>query len=224
LLNAVFHKKSTTTAIQLIMYIASRDESNTEKKGEYYHIRLDIQDFIIKHNVKRLTILNHLKKIQETVITFYNNDKKELKTMIPIISKAKELTRGIIRVDMNDEIYKMIKSNKNFSVLSASNYQKKLSFNALRVLMLIGLINEQTIKRKKYNLEELNFLFDTKYKSLYEIDRQIFSKAKKELDSNSNISFNFVKNETLKIAKGRPRIQDIRIEVLNNNNYQGKLL
>ena len=206
------------------MYIASRDESNTEKKGEYYHIRLDIQDFIIKHNVKRLTILNHLKKIQETVITFYNNDKKELKTMIPIISKAKELTRGIIRVDMNDEIYKMIKSNKNFSVLSASNYQKKLSFNALRVLMLIGLINEQTIKRKKYNLEELNFLFDTKYKSLYEIDRQIFSKAKKELDSNSNISFNFVKNETLKIAKGRPRIQDIRIEVLNNNNYQGKLL
>ena len=224
MLNAVFHKKSTTTAIQLIMYIASRDESNTEKKGEYYHIRLDIQDFIIKHNVKRLTILNHLKKIQETVITFYNNDKKELKTMIPIISKAKELTRGIIRVDMNDEIYKMIKSNKNFSVLSASNYQKKLSFNALRVLMLIGLINEQTIKRKKYNLEELNFLFDTKYKSLYEIDRQIFSKAKKELDSNSNISFNFVKNETLKIAKGRPRIQDIRIEVLNNNNYQGKLL
>ena len=166
LLNAIFHKKATSTAIQLIMYIASRDEANTEVKGEYHHITIDIQDFIIKHGVNRETVFVHLKKIQETIITFFHDEKQQLKTMVPIISKAKELTRSIVRIDMSTEMYNKIKCNKNFSVLSASNFQNRLSYNTLRVLMLLGLINEQTHKRKRYTLEQLNYIFDTNYKRL----------------------------------------------------------
>jgi len=223
LLNAIFHQKATSTAIQLIMYIASRDEANTEIKGEYHHITIDIHEFIDKHKINRDTVLGHLKKIQETVITFFHDEKQQLRTMIPIISKAKELTRGVIRIDMNTEMYQRIKCNKNFSVLSASNFQNKLTYNTLRVLMLLGLINEQTLKRKRYDLEQLNYIFDTKYKRLVDFDRQIFAKAKAELDVNSNLTFTHEKMETLEIAKGRPKLIDIKIEVINKKYHQGQL-
>lgn len=220
LIKAMFHKKGSFTAIQLLIYIASRDEANTIKKGDYYHIKIDLSDFQKIHNTNKSTLYRHLDNIQQTIVTFYDKSNKELWEKISLISKQEKITRSIIQIDMHEKIYSKIKQTNDFSPLNATNFQNSLSYNTLRVLLLCGMINNYDTPRKEFKLEELNFLFDTNYKSLYEFDRQIFQKAKIELDEYSNLSFESERLETLEIAKGRPKLRGIRISTIVNNEWQ----
>ncbi|UXC30725.1 hypothetical protein N3114_12755 (plasmid) [Aliarcobacter butzleri] len=219
LITAIFHKKGSFTAIQLLIYIASRDEANTIKKGEYYHIRIDLNDFITRHGTKRNTLYNHLDNIQKTIVTFYDKKDKKLWDKISLISKQEKITRNIIQIDMHEKIYSKIKESENFSILNSTNFQNSLSFNSLRVLLLCGMINNYDTPRKEFTLEELNFLFDTNYKRLIDFERQIFHKAKVELDNDSTLSFDIEKVETLEISNGRPRIKSLRLCPIVNNEW-----
>lgn len=220
LIKAIFHKKGGTyTAIQLLMYIASRDESNTIKKGEYYHIRIDLDDFISKYKSTKSTLYRHLDNIQSTIVTFYDKPNKSLWEKISLIAKQEKITRSIIQVDMHEKIYSKIKQTTNFTPLNTTNFQSSLSYNTLRVLILCGMINNYDTPRKEFGLEELNFLFETNYKNLYEFDRHIFKKAKVELDEYSNLSFESERLETLELAKGRPKLRAIRITTFVNNDW-----
>lgn len=219
LITAIFHKKGSFTAIQLLIYIASRDETNTEKKGEYYHIKIDLNDFIYRHGTKKTTLYKHLDNIQKTIVTFYDKKDKTLWDKISLISKQEKITRNIIQIDMHEKIYSKIKESENFSILNSTNFQNNLSFNTLRVLLLCGMINNYDTPRKEFTLEEFNFLFNTNYKRLVDFERQILQKAKTELDSDSNLSFELEKVETLEIAKGRPKIKSLRISTVVNNEW-----
>jgi hypothetical protein len=219
LINAIFHRKGSFTAIQLLIYIASRDEANTIQKGEYFHIRIDLNDFIDRHGTKKTTLYNHLDNIQKTIVTFYDKKDKKLWEKISLISKQEKITRNIIQIDMHEKIYSKIKESENFSILNSTNFQNNLSFNTLRVLLLCGMINNYDTPRKEFKLEELNFLFDTNYKRLIDFERQVLQKAKVELDNESNLSFEVEKVEELGIAKGRPKIKSIRICPITNNDW-----
>lgn len=220
LITAIFHKKGSFTAIQLLIYIASRDEANTIKKGEYYHIKIDLIDFIERHNTKKTTLYTHLDNIQKTIVTFYDKKDKKLWEKISLISKQEKITRNIIQIDMHEKIYSKIKESENFSILNSTNFQNNLSFNSLRVLLLCGMINNYDTPRKEFNLEELNFLFDTNYKRLIDFERQVLLKAKVELDDESNLSFEIDKIEDLGISKGRPKIKSIRLCPIVNNDWK----
>lgn len=212
LLKAMFHQKGSYIAIQLLIFIASQDGANTEKEGQYYHIKFDLKEFMKIHKSNQSTLYKHLLNIQKTVVTFYNSKNKELWEKISLIARQEKITRNIIQIDMHEKIYSKIKEKANFSLLEATNFQNNFSFNTFRVLLLIGMINHQDYKVKKYNLEELNFLFDTNYKNFYEFNRSVFRKAKKELDDNSNLTFEIEKVEDLSdLIRGRPKITHLKI-------------
>lgn len=219
LINAIFHRKGSFTAIQLLIYIASRDEANTIKKGEYYHIKIDLNDFIERHGTKKTTLYHHLDNIQKTLVTFYDKKDKKLWEKISLISKQEKITRNIIQIDMHEKIYSKIKESENFTILNSTNFQNNLGFNTLRVLLLCGMINNYDTPRKELTLQELNFLFDTNYKRLIDFERQILLKAKVELDNESTLSFELEKVEDLEISKGRPKIKSIRLCPVVNNDW-----
>jgi hypothetical protein len=61
-------------------------------------------------------------------------------------------------------------------------------------------------------LLQLNALFGTNYKKYAEIERKILVPVKKELDSNSNITFNYEKIEDMScVGKGRKPLKEIRL-------------
>ena len=222
LLKSMFLKKGTFTAIQILMWIASIDDTKTIKKGHYYHIEINVTDFMKIHNTKKVTLYKHLNDIQCTIIKVLNPNR--LWSKISLIAKQEKITRDIIKIDMHEKIYSMIKEKKgNFSVLKASNFQNNISFNSLRVLLLLGLIDNQDSKSKQFTLKQLNFLFDTNYKKLYEFDRQIFQKAKRELDDNSNLTLTTKRIETMALAKGRPITVAIKVYAEKGNHFQAKM-
>lgn len=222
LLTALFHRGGTFTALQLLIFIASRDEANTQKIGEYYKIRFNLDEFQSIHGTNPITLYKHLDHIQKTIITFYGSD-GEWQDKISLIARQTKITRKIIEVDMHQKIYTMIKQKEgNFSVLNALDFRNKVSYNTIRVLFLINLINNQTIKRKFYALDELNFMFDTSYKKIYDFEKGILRKAQIELDeNNSYLTYKILKkDDTQDIKKGRPKTVGIYIEVIDRKKEQ----
>ena len=69
----------------------------------------------------------------------------------------------------------------------------------------------------------MNEFFGTNHRSLYDIEKKILVPVKEELDSHSKLSFVYEIN-FINLGKGRPKANNITIDVIQKNNYQGKLL
>ena len=101
--------------------------------------------------------------------------------------------------------------------------KSKHSLRLLPLLQKIANYDEHIGKRKRMTLEELNEFFGTKYKRFAEIERRILFPAKEELDNNSNLTFVYEVN-FIQLDKGRPKAHNITIDVVERNQYQGKLI
>jgi len=84
--------------------------------------------------------------------------------------------------------------------------------------------NEHIAKRKTYYLSDLNAMFGTKYKTMYEFDRQILKPVKKELDDVSTLTFLYeIIFDKLTVAQGRPKAVGVTIDLISNKQRQLKL-
>jgi plasmid replication initiation protein len=94
----------------------------------------------------------------------------------------------------------------------------------IQLLEMIQGFSIGVAKRKYYSLEELNGLFGTNYKKLYEFERKILKNTQKELNEVSNLTFTYAKKtdkEDLGIP-GRPKVIGLYIELLDNKKTKKK--
>jgi len=204
LIKGMFENK-TLTSLKLLLYIARVGLANNEikhKEQGYYSIKLDIDDICSYTNTIRKTLLKALTAIQKTSITYFSTDKRRelgLKTRVSLIPKIDDISKNILKIDIHSDILNMIKETSNFTpIKNLKNIMQIKKANSIRMLMILNMLLTYTHKRKKYALEQLNFLFDTKYKNLYEFERKILKPVKEELDIHSSISFVYTKNEDYK--------------------------
>jgi len=213
-----FVSKNNVVALKILFYISKGKLD--PKEQELVHFKIDSKNLCNYCNIDMQTLRRNLKQMTETSLTFVQE--KEYVEYISVIPKVKVLYGGYIEFTMFNRVLKLIQEVENkFTVINLTNLMKLKSKHSIKMIQLLEMIqgfSKNIAKRKYYDLESLNGLFGTKYKTVYEFERRILKNTKIELDEVSNLSFTYSKKldkEDIGTA-GRPKAVGLYIELLDN--------
>ncbi len=210
-------------ALKTVFYLASILE-NFDFSKELNTLYIDLQKMFKFTEMTATDIKNNLRAMQDTSITFAdeNEDIEEFIVLIPRIKFHYGKNR--VEIDLYSKIAKLILNVKdNYTFLNTKSLMSLENKHSLRLLPILNMISRYDgAKRKKYELQDLNAIFGTKYKNLTDISRYILTPVKSELDELGSLTFLFEINY-ISLGKGRPKAISITIDVIEQKNRQGKL-
>lgn len=216
--------KNTAGAIKTVYYLAALFEKMEQlSQGNditLLKIDIDTRDMLKFTELTLPDIRRNLKAMQETSITFVNEE-EQIEEGINLLPYYKFVYgKNRIEIQLFNKIAKMIIDvKKNYTMIDTRTLMQFKSKHTLRILPLlqkIGNYSDNVAKRKKFELEDLNDFFGTKYKRIAEIERRILIPVKQELDMNSKLTFVY-DIEFIQIDKGRPKAHKIVIDVIDNS-------
>ena len=213
IINALF-QSSTITAFKIMFYL-SRVDSKVER-GDQLKITLNLKDFLDYTSLRKETLDDNIKRLQQTLVTFYDKSDKKYFTRVQMIGKAdySEDNKNLL-VWIDKDIYKRLKeTQKSHTEFNTADIMKLTKHkHSIRILMLITYINGFTTeKSKRYTLKQLNFMFDTDYSNYSEFCRKVLDKAQSELSDNGLMTFDYVRAlDKTYLGKGRKPISHITI-------------
>lgn len=220
-----FVNKNNVVALKILFYISKGKLD--PKETELVKFKIDNKKLCEYCNINMQTLRRNLKQMTETSITFVAEGQYE--EFISVIPKVKNIYGGFIEFSMFNKVLKLIQEVENkFTVIDLQNLMKLKSKHSIKMIQLLEMIqgfSKNVAKRKYYSLEELNGLFGTNYKTVYEFERRILKNTKEELDQVSNLTFTYSKKmdkEDIGTA-GRPKSIGLYIELLDNKKRQLKL-
>lgn len=218
-----FMKKGNLSAFKILFFIA---QSKIEIGSDVMSLKLDVKHLCDYCNLDVKTLKRNIKQMTETSISIKDNKSESYITVLPY---AKFDYNGGFEIKMFSEVLQFIKNTKSqFTVIDALQIQKLSSKHSVKMIMLLEYISNfgtDVAKRKYYELDELNLMFDTNYKRLVEFERKIIVPVKNELDNNSKLSFIYsLKFDKETSTVGRAKAVGVTIDVVQSNHYQGKLL
>lgn len=220
-----FVNKNNVVALKILFYISKGKLE--PKETELVKFKIDSKKLCEYCNINMKTLRRNLKQMTETSITFVAEG--EYEEFVSVIPKIKNIYGGYIEFSMFNKVLKLIQEVENkFTVIDLTNLMKLKSKHSIKMIQLLEMIegfSENVAKRKYYSLEELNGLFGTNYKKVYEFERRILINVKAELDQVSNLTFTYSpKEEKEDLGKaGRPKTVGLYIELIDNKNRQLKL-
>ncbi len=216
-------QNNNASAIKTIYYLASAIETIENLKEldpvNLISIKFDTREMLKFTGMKLPEIKRNLKSMQQTSITFINEE-KGTETGINLLPYY-EFVYGkhTVEVKLFVKIAQLIIDVKrNYSMINTKALMQFKSKHTLKMLPLLHRIanfSEDVAKRKHYELDELNALFGTNYKRFTDIERAILKPVKKELDTHSKLSFIHETNYDYFDA-GRPKAMSITIDVVEN--------
>jgi hypothetical protein len=216
--------KKTISSLKIIYYLASilkKEELDYSKVLNT--IVIDTKDMLKYTELKMSDINNNFKKMQETNISFFNEE-QEFEEHIVLIPRIKfHLGKNRrIEIDIYTKIINLIIDvTEQYTFINTKELMKLKNKHSIRLLPLLHTINNYDVKQKTLTISELNALFDTKY-TAYELERSLLLKVKKELDNNSKLSFEYEVNSDV-IGTGRPKVTSITFKPILKANYQSTI-
>jgi len=223
-------EKSNLTTLKTIFFISLIFDLKKYDLDKYYDtqvikLRFDIDKMLKLTNLDRRTIRDNLDKLQDTKITFVENENIHSYVLIPRYHI--QYNKNQVEVDIYVKIAKLIlqvKNNYSFvNVRDILNLKHKHSIRMLGLLYYMNNFSKNVTKRQILTLNDLNAFFDTNYKTFGELERKVLKPIKEELDNNSTLTFVYEKNFMPK-GRGRPRFNNITIDLINRKYYQRKLI
>lgn len=216
--------KNNSSAIKTVYYLASILETmdlDNIKDDKLVGITIDTKQMLKYTEMTMPEIKRNIKAMQETSITFVD-ETQDITEGMSLLPRYKIIPgKHKIEIDIFSKIGKMIidvKRNYTFiNTKTLMNLKSKHSLRLLPVLNKIAQYSDNVAKRKKYELEDLNDLFGTRYKRLKEIERKILEPVKQELDINSKLTFLYEINFS-SFDVGRPKATSITIDVVDNSS------
>lgn len=210
LVEALF-KKNNLHSLKLLMYISSKNL--ILEPNEIYTFRLQVKPCIKALNCNSEVLRTNLKQMVETAISIKNGNSLEYISIIPYINF---INSDVIEIKIFHKVYTLISNLKNqFTIIDVNEFNKLKSKNTARLLLLLERINsysDNIAKKQTFDLEDLNLLFGTKYKSYYSFIDKVLEPSKLELEKNSNKSFFYdVRLDYESKQKGRPKIKHLDI-------------
>ena len=216
--------KNNANAIKTVYYLASILEKETDLQdtpdAKLKSVTIDTRQMLKYTEMSLPDIKRNIKAMQETSITFIDENQNIEEGMI-LLPRYKIIpAKHKIEIDIFYRIAKMIVDvKKNYTFINTKtlmNLKSKHTLRLLPVLNKISQYDDNVAKRKKYELEDLNDLFGTKYRNLYDIQRKILAPVKEELDMNSKLTFIYeIKFDNSDV--GRPKATSITIDVIDNS-------
>ena len=183
-----FVKQNNLTALKILFYIAYDCEKipNTD----IIEIKMSTKDICEYCKVDIKTIIRNLEQMQKTSISW--TDEKS-KSFVSVLPKCYVEYGGIIKITMFREVIQMIVDVKSkYTSINTEQLMKLKSKHSVRMILILEMINgfdEDIPKLKRYDFDELNLIFGTKYKRLGQFEQEILKKVKEDLDTNSKLSF-----------------------------------
>jgi len=211
-----FIKSNNLTALKILFFLAYDCISRPE---HLVKISLNTKQLCDYCKINEQTLKRNIKQMQETSISWKDEEGENFVSVIP---KARFGFNGVLEIEMFDDILNMIIDVKNkYTTINAEQLMLMTSKHSARMLLLLEMINGFDVhipKLKKYEFEELNLLFGTKYKRLVEFEREVLKKAKEDLDNNSKISFIYdIMYDKEFNTVGRAKAVGVTIHLIDNN-------
>jgi len=212
-----FVKQNNLTALKILFYIAYDCEKLPA--GDIIKIKMNTKDICEYCKVDIKTITRNLEQMQKTSISW--TDEKS-KSFVSVLPKCHIEFGGNIEITMFKEVIQMIVDVKSkYTSINAEQLMRLKSKHSARMILLLEMMNgfdEHISKLKRYNLDELNLLFGTKYKRLGQFEQEVLKKAKKDLDENANLSFVYDVNYDKEAhTVGRAKAVGVTIYLIDNN-------
>lgn len=223
-----FVKKNNLGALKILFYL-SKHCQDLDLSSELITIKIKTSSLVETCKMDVKTFKRNLQQMQETSLTFIANDDKgsspiseEWITVIPYI---KWNYNGFVEVRIFSKILKLIVGiNNKFTVIDIENLMSLRSKHSVRMIQLLEMIegfSDHIPKRKTYYLADLNAMFGTNYRNMYEFERKILIPVKKELDQVSNLTFlHEIVFDKLILARGRPNAVGVTLDLLSNKKRQ----
>ena len=230
-----FVSRSNAVALKMLFYIAKQRH---KESGEITTFALSLDDFADYCNLDHRTIRDNIKAMQRTSVTFVDYDskgRKKLEEHIVLVPRAKyEYTAKTIEITMFKKILDLIvEVEERFTTIDVKNVMELESKYSIRMTMILEQIfgfkgtpeNWDVKQQKTFSLDDLNDMFDTKYKRFADFERNILKPTKAEMDDKSEISFEFIINKDYpsRIKRGRPKAVSCTITLKQNKNRQRRL-
>lgn len=217
-------KNNTAGALKTIYYISALIEKieQLETIGDLNLLKLDIdtRDMLKFTELSLPDIKRNLKSMQETSITFVNQELQEEEgiNLLPYY----KFIYGKNRIEI--QIFKKIANlivevKQNYTMIDTKALMRLKSKHTLKMLPLLMKINNYSPnvgKRKTMDLDDFNAFFGTSYKRLQDIERFILKPVQEELNLNSKLSFIYELN-FIQIDLGRPKAHNITIDLKDNS-------
>lgn len=209
-------QNSTLNALKTIYFLASAIEKveNFEsiENESLIKFNLETPDFFNYTNMKLPQIVQNLKDMQKTSISFIN-EAEAFEEGIALLPYFKILYgKNKIQISIFKKIASMIIEVKNnYSIIDTRLLMSFKSKHSLRFLPLLNLMKQNKEKSRTLELDDINEFFGTSYKTLHEVELKIFTPIKNDFEA-TKIKFNYETNFEL-IGKGRPKAISITISL-----------
>jgi len=242
-----FVKDNDINAFKVLMYIGkSQLDKDTNIKAldddKLYMVPIRLNPIKDYYNLNTRQIREGIKKLNRTSINYRRIEGgKDKETFMNLLPKAKiNYTDEVFECHVFGEVLKLIYAITAYSKINVKNFIGLKHKHSARMLLLLERIanykkieihtDTKTLKQTKvdvmpkrqhFELDELNKMFGTKYKSYSLFVKWVLIPTKEDLDLNSKLSFDFtpVKDrvgETVK-SRGRTPIIHITIDAINNS-------
>ena len=240
-----FTRNNDLVSFKVLLYIAKSkfddvvnvDDINKLEDKSTYKISIDMVGVSKFLDLDIRTIRKSISKLNSTSINYRRIvDGKDKETFINLLPAGEiNYTDSTLDVWVFGEILKQIYATSKYSYIQTKNFIKLSSKHSIRMLLLLERIanygkivthtdpetQKQTKvdvmpKRQKYELDELNQLFGTKYSTYSLFEKYVLKPAKADLDTHSTRSFEYTKNKDKLKQKGRARIVSITIDLIDN--------
>jgi len=222
-------QKSNFSALKTLYYLStvlSTVDMSDMKDEKIVGIKIDKRAMLNFTELTADTIVKTVKRMQETSITFIDEKDNTIEGMNLLPRYKFVPNKNIVELDLYVRIARMIvdvkKNYTNINVKSLMTLKNSHTLRFLAMLNRISQYDENIPKRKVMTLDDMNLFFGTKYKSWSSIEREIVKPIKEELDNLSDLSFIYESNFQ-KLGRGRPKFDDITIDLKQNKKRQGKL-
>ena len=207
-------------ALKIVYYLSTKLK-NFDYTKDLNTIIIDTKDMLNYTELTMPDIKRNLKRLQETSITFINQNEQweEFIALLPRV-KIHLGRKKRIEIDIYSKIAKLIvEVVDNYTFIDTKELMKLKFKHSIRMLPFLRTIQGYDVKQKTLYLNDLNEFFGTEYKKLIDIERKILKKVKEELDNNSKLTFDFEMNFE-QIGKTKSKITSITIKPILKNNYQ----
>lgn len=207
--------RSNLSSLKTLYYLSAvlTDFSLPDDDKQLITIKLDRREMLKFTDLTLATIIKTTKQMQETAITFFDDDGVvEGMSLLPRYLLVPNT--NFVEIDLYTRIAKMIISVKknytNINVKDLMLIKNKHSLRLLALLCRISNYDKNIPKIKKMDLDELNSFFGVNYVSWSEFERKIIKPIKAELDSSSRFSFTYEAHYGV-LGVGRPSFKNVTI-------------
>ena len=220
-----FVKNNNIVSLKIMFFLSSNYKIKSFGKSDKNLVKIKIKksELMKEMKISNMMLINNLLSLQKTQISWKTDDYIDYVVLIP---RFIDYRNGNIEVFIfNDVLEKIIEVKKKYTNINLNQLSILKSKHSIKMLMLLSRINgysKDVYKKVEYELDELNAIFGTKYKSLRSFCSQILDKVKTELDIKSSLSFIYEKRGDIlendkNPQRGRPKLTKVVIYLIDNN-------